>query len=268
MKRKLFSALLLSLTFVLGACGQSSETGLVSSVVSSETEETSASSSGSSARVMPGFRPIDKFFQFLSAGNATIEKDDGGVVYYYGEASIELFPDGKQEGYITNGDAGVYDFTFDENKNVVLDQYYSEGTYFADGIHIGALAEFNGDVRTFSATGDSDFTVGLNTTLAAYLYRFGDWEALNFTSLSKVGMHLNEAENTLTVDYTYVDPYTQQYFSHSYVIKDVGTTENASVDAFLKNPAGGCEQDGIHRCFPRSGRLLLRRRKRIHSFPE
>lgn len=56
---------------------------------------------------MPGEHPIALFFQPLSLADATIEKDERGVVYYYGEASIELYPDGKQEGYITNGDVVI-----------------------------------------------------------------------------------------------------------------------------------------------------------------
>jgi len=238
MKKKLVSALLLSLAFVLGSCGNSSEIAVVSSDISSEISS-EAASSRSSKNYMPGERPIDLFFQSLSPANATIEKDDGGVVYYYGEASIELYPDGKQEGYITNGDAGIYDFTFDGNKNVVLGQYYSDGSYLADGIHVGALAGFSGDVRTFSSDGsDGDFRVGLNTMLASYLYRFGDWKGLDFTSLTSVKMYLDSDVGTLKVDYTYLDTYKQRYVSHWYVIKDVGTTENASVSAFLKNPSG------------------------------
>ncbi len=90
--------------------------------------DSSSSEVTSSSSVTNG-RAIDAFFAATKDDNGTITKDDGGVVYYYGEATMEYFPNGKQEGYITNGDAGIYDFTFDANGNVTLGQYYSDGTF-------------------------------------------------------------------------------------------------------------------------------------------
>ncbi len=201
--------------------------------------DSSSSEVTSSSSVTNG-RAIDAFFAATKDDNGTITKDDGGVVYYYGEATMEYFPNGKQEGYITNGDAGIYDFTLDANGNVTLGQYYSDGTFYKDGLNLSLFTDYVGDTLSFEAIGDTgtDFELQLHSMLARCLYRFGDWSGTYFNYLSRMTMTLNQQSNSLMVYYVYQDPYTEEEVEHSYAIENVGSTNNAAVNAFLANPTG------------------------------
>lgn len=231
--------LVLSIPLFLVSCQNSTTTSSLISSASSSLDSTSQQ------------RPIDAFFASLKDDNGTITKDDGGVVYYYGEATMEYYADGTQEGYITNGDAGIYDFTFDSNGAVVLGQYYSDGTYYHDGINLNVFTNFVGDIASFEPieNSENDYQVGLKTLLASYLYRFGDWSNTHSAELTTMTMTLDVASHSLMVYYVYQDAATEEIVEHSYTIEQVGSTANASVDAFLKNPTGAIQRDSFSERF-------------------
>ena len=62
-------------------------------------------------------------------------------------------------------------------------------------------------------------------------------------------MTLDVASHSLMVYYVYQDAATEEIVEHSYTIEQVGSTANASVDAFLKNPTGAIQRDSFSERF-------------------